>query len=61
MTLEVQSRSVFCIQKILSKLGHVKSKAKETTRKELFYKTEGKVQMTKIKESTRSGKGNVKP
>lgn len=38
----------------------VKSKVKETTGKELLYKTEGKVQMTKIEENTRSGKGNVK-
>lgn len=59
--MEVQSKDVFCVQKILSKLGHIKSEAKETTINELLYKIEGKVQMAKIEENTPSGKGNIKP
>lgn len=52
--------SILC-SKLLSKLGHIKSKVKETTTKELLYKIEGKVQMTKIEQNTYSGKGNKKP
>lgn len=51
----------FVFTKMLSNLGSVKNKGKETTSKKLLYKIEGEAQMTKIEQNTRSGKGNVKP
>lgn len=59
--LKIQSRVMLCVEKRLSKLAQVKSKVKETRRKKIPCRIEGKVQMRKIEENTHSGKGNVKP